>query len=205
MRPASRMPSNPGPMCSWVSAVTEPGSVLRGCLRIPFTLLGTEPAIRVNAALPVLRVAGKPAPTDNGKPGRSHVGAGLVAIRIAVGGPPLGRWGGALGFVHRGEGAASTDGLDRGQGRFSQEQGTSGPDFHELVLGQALRWSTLVDLRQYMASGRSTVPSKVLRTDGDRWLRLFEKHPAEGFGVMRRLAGVIAGRLKGSYQQLKEK
>gem|GEM_PF-4424122 len=30
-----------------------------------------KPAIRVNGVLPVLRVAGKPAPTDNGTPGRS--------------------------------------------------------------------------------------------------------------------------------------
>ena len=69
------------------------------------------PAIRVNAPLPVLRVAGKPALTDDvrqgrrldGNPGRSPVVSGLAAIRIAVGGPPAGRGGGwALGFVHRG-------------------------------------------------------------------------------------------------------
>ncbi len=61
--------------------------------------------------------------------------------------------------------------------------------------GSVFGWSALVDPRQYTASARSTEPSKVLRIDGDRLLRLFEKHPAEGLTVMRRLAGVIAGRL----------
>ncbi|MDY6909194.1 MAG: hypothetical protein SWC40_04505, partial [Thermodesulfobacteriota bacterium] len=47
------------------------------------------PAIRVNAALPVLRVAGKPAATDNGTPGRFPVGAGLPAIRVNAALPVL--------------------------------------------------------------------------------------------------------------------
>jgi|GEM_PF-3779374 len=56
----------------------------------------------------------------------------LPAIRIAVGGPPSGRWGGAFELVHRGEGAAPTDGLHRGQGRSYRNTERHGPTFMSL-------------------------------------------------------------------------
>ena len=41
-----------------------------------------------------------------------------------------------------------------------------------------------------------------LDRSGDRLMQIFEKHPAEGLRVMRRLAGVIASRLVKSYHEI---
>lgn len=70
--------------------------------------------------------------------------------------------------------------------------------------GSAFGWSALVEPRRYTATAESTMESKVLKLDADRMLSVFERHPHEGLIIMRRLAGVVAGRLIKSYQELKQ-
>lgn len=68
--------------------------------------------------------------------------------------------------------------------------------------GSIFGWSALVEPRKYTASAEFTMDSKVMKLDGERLLRLFERHPHEGLLIMRRLAGVIGSRLLDSYQKL---
>jgi len=68
--------------------------------------------------------------------------------------------------------------------------------------GAIFGWSALVEPRKYTASAEFVMDSKVMKLDGERMLRLFERHPAEGLLIMRRLAGVVARRLLESYQRL---
>ncbi len=63
-------------------------------------------------------------------------------------------------------------------------------------------WSALVEPNQYTATAECVKESKVIKLDGDRLMRLFEKHPSEGLKVMKRLAGVIATRLVNSYEEV---
>lgn len=68
--------------------------------------------------------------------------------------------------------------------------------------GDVFGWSALVEPNRYTATAECMKDSKVLRIDGGRLMRLFERHPAEGLRVMRRLCGVIASRLSESYKAL---
>jgi CRP-like cAMP-binding protein len=61
--------------------------------------------------------------------------------------------------------------------------------------GYVFGWSALVEPRRYTAAATCLKDSKVIKLDGDRLMRIFEKHPAEGLTIMKRLAGVIASRL----------
>ncbi len=63
-------------------------------------------------------------------------------------------------------------------------------------------WSALVEPRRYTATAKCKKNSKVVKIDGDRLMRIFQNHPVEGLGVMRRLAGIVAGRLMGCYDEL---
>ncbi len=63
-------------------------------------------------------------------------------------------------------------------------------------------WSALVEPNQYTAAAECVKESKVIKLDGDRLMRTFERHPSEGLKVMKRLAGVIAARLVKSYEEV---
>jgi CRP-like cAMP-binding protein len=63
-------------------------------------------------------------------------------------------------------------------------------------------WSALVEPRRYTATAECAKESKVIKVDADRLMRTFEKYPAAGLTIMRRLAGVVAERLMKSYQGL---
>jgi len=68
--------------------------------------------------------------------------------------------------------------------------------------GAIFGWSALVEPRRYTATAECAKESKVIKVDADRLMRTFQKHPAEGLAIMRRLAGVVAERLMKSYQEL---
>ena len=68
--------------------------------------------------------------------------------------------------------------------------------------GSIFGWSALVEPRRYTAKAECAKESKVIKVDADRLMRTFQKHPAEGLAIMRRLAGVVAERLMKSYQEL---
>jgi len=67
--------------------------------------------------------------------------------------------------------------------------------------GSVFGWSALVEPRLYTATAECTMDSNVIKIDGDRLFRVFERHPREGLMIMRRLAGVIASRLVQSYRK----
>jgi CRP-like cAMP-binding protein len=69
-------------------------------------------------------------------------------------------------------------------------------------MGAVLGWSSLVEPRMYTAAAECMKDSKIIKIDADRMMRVFQRHPAEGLTIMRRLAGVIAARLVKSYQEL---
>ena len=68
--------------------------------------------------------------------------------------------------------------------------------------GSIFGWSALVEPRRYTATSECVKDSKVIKVDADRLMSTFQKHPAEGLAIMRRLAGVVAERLMKSYQEL---
>lgn len=68
--------------------------------------------------------------------------------------------------------------------------------------GLVFGWSALVEPNRYTATAQCVKDSKVIKLDGDRLMRIFEEHPAEGMRVMKRLAGVIASRLERIYEKV---
>lgn len=81
-------------------------------------------------------------------------------------------------------------------------QGDKRLTFFMNTTGAVFGWSSIVEPRLYTASAVCVKDSKVIKIDADRMMRIFQKHPAEGLTVMRRLAGVIANRLVKSYQEI---
>jgi len=61
--------------------------------------------------------------------------------------------------------------------------------------GFVFGWSSLVEPNLYTAKAECVKESRVIKIDADRLMRVFQKHPAEGLTIMKRLAGVIATRL----------
>ena len=68
--------------------------------------------------------------------------------------------------------------------------------------GAVFGWSALVEPKQYTATSRCKKNSRVVKIDGDRLMRVFVKHPADGLHIMSRLAGIVAGRLMTCYDEL---
>jgi len=66
--------------------------------------------------------------------------------------------------------------------------------------GDVFGWSALLEPRQHRSSATCVKESKVIKINGDRLVQIFERHPAEGLRVLRRLAGIIASRLVSSYE-----
>lgn len=83
-------------------------------------------------------------------------------------------------------------------------QGKESITFHLNRSGYVFGWSSLVEPNRYTAMAECMKESKVIKLDGDRLMRIFEKHPAEGLTIMKRLAGVIGSRLDMIYQQITE-
>ena len=83
-------------------------------------------------------------------------------------------------------------------------QGRKSISFQVNQSGNIFGWSALVEPNQYTATAECVKESKVIKIDGDRLIRIFEKHPSEGMTVMKRLAGVVATRLVSAYHILGE-
>lgn len=67
--------------------------------------------------------------------------------------------------------------------------------------GSVLGWSSLVEPNRYTATAECVRESKLIKIDAERLMRVFQRHPAEGLTIMKRLAGVIAARLIQSYKE----
>lgn len=70
------------------------------------------------------------------------------------------------------------------------------------MIGSVFGWSSLVEPNLYTAKAECVKESSVIKIDADRLMRVFQKHPAEGLTIMKRLAGVIATRLIKSYKEV---
>ena len=68
--------------------------------------------------------------------------------------------------------------------------------------GSVLGWSSLVEPNRYTATAECVKESKIIKIDAERLMRVFQRHPAEGLTIMKRLAGVIAARLVKSYKEV---
>jgi len=62
--------------------------------------------------------------------------------------------------------------------------------------GEVFGWSALVEPHIYTSTAVCLEPCKVAAVDGPALLRMLEENPAEGFLVMRRLAALVASRLR---------
>jgi len=68
--------------------------------------------------------------------------------------------------------------------------------------GQVVGWSSLMESGRYTASGICGTELKVVKITRKDLHKIFKHHPDAGFKVMRRIAGVIATRLKNAYRDL---
>lgn len=63
-------------------------------------------------------------------------------------------------------------------------------------------WSGVVSPFHYTATAVCDEDSQLLQIDGHRLMELLEKHPADGFTVMRRMTEIISNRLRNSHMAL---
>lgn len=68
--------------------------------------------------------------------------------------------------------------------------------------GEVFGWSSLVESGVYTASGVCATDTKVVKIEREKLERVFDRHTAVGFKVLKRLAGVISQRLSNAYREL---
>ena len=68
--------------------------------------------------------------------------------------------------------------------------------------GEVFGWSSLFESGRYTASGICDTDLKVVKIARKELFKIFKHHPEEGFIVIRRIAGVIAKRLKNAYRDI---
>lgn len=68
--------------------------------------------------------------------------------------------------------------------------------------GEVFGWSSMVDDGFYTATGVCATDLKAVRINGRQLEKIFSRHPAAGYKVLQRLAGVISKRLANSYRDL---
>ena len=66
--------------------------------------------------------------------------------------------------------------------------------------GEAFGWSSLIGREIYSASAECIEPTKLLKTDSKKLLRILEKDPANGVVFFRQLAATLGNRLIESYK-----
>ena len=67
---------------------------------------------------------------------------------------------------------------------------------------ESFGWSGVVPPYHYTSSAICEEDSQILVIPGDKFMQILEKHPEAGFIVMRRIAEIIADRLRNSRQAL---
>jgi len=68
--------------------------------------------------------------------------------------------------------------------------------------GEAFGWSSLVDRTSYTGSVECLEPTKLIKLQKEKLIKIFEKDPSSGLIFFKRLAGLIAQRLINSYDML---
>jgi CRP/FNR family cyclic AMP-dependent transcriptional regulator len=67
---------------------------------------------------------------------------------------------------------------------------------------ESFGWSGVVPPYHYTSSAICEEDSQILVVSGEKFMQILEKHPEAGFIVMRRIAEIIADRLRNSRQAL---
>jgi len=68
--------------------------------------------------------------------------------------------------------------------------------FETIAPGEVFAWSSLIAPHQLTSTARCTTPARVVALPADALEDIFERHPKDGGLFMRRLAEVIAQRLR---------
>lgn len=68
--------------------------------------------------------------------------------------------------------------------------------------GEVFGWSSLFESGRYTASGICDTDLKVVKIGRKELYKILKQNPEDGFIVMRRVAGVIANRLKNAYRDI---
>ena len=68
--------------------------------------------------------------------------------------------------------------------------------------GDVFGWSSMLEHGIYTASGICATDLKAVKIEKEKLNRIFQNHPAVGFKVLQRLAGVISRRLSNAYRDL---
>jgi len=68
--------------------------------------------------------------------------------------------------------------------------------------GEAFGWSSLIDRETYTASAECMTPTKLLRFDQEKVLKILEEDPANGLVFFKRLADILGNRLLHSYEMI---
>ena len=83
---------------------------------------------------------------------------------------------------------------------------TIGEDGHLVFVisrpGEAFGWSSLIDREVYSASAECREPTRLLKMDKEKFQKILEKDPGNGFVFFKRLAGMLGNRLVQSYKQI---
>ena len=68
--------------------------------------------------------------------------------------------------------------------------------------GETFGWSSLIDSDVYAASAECREPTRLLKMDREKFQKILEKDPANGFIFFKRLARILGNRLLRSYKQI---
>ena len=68
--------------------------------------------------------------------------------------------------------------------------------------GEAFGWSSLIDRETYTASAECMTPTKLLRFDQEKVLKILEEDLANGLVFFKRLADILGNRLLHSYKMI---
>ena len=68
--------------------------------------------------------------------------------------------------------------------------------------GETFGWSSLIDSDVYSASAECREPTRLLKMDREKFRKVLEKDPSNGFVFFKRLAGRLGSRLIQSYKQI---
>ena len=72
-------------------------------------------------------------------------------------------------------------------------------------VGEAFGWSSLIGGNEYSASAECIEPTKLLKTDNEKFKRVLDQDPANGVIFFRQLASTLGHRLLESYKIISPK
>jgi CRP-like cAMP-binding protein len=67
-------------------------------------------------------------------------------------------------------------------------------------VGEAFGWSSLIGGNEYSASAQCMQPTKLLKTDNEKFKRVLDQDPSNGILFFKRLAATLGNRLLESYR-----